>query len=643
MSPSDNESTAAAATRIALPAILDFLGRHAPFDQMSGTHREHLAQHLHGQVFEKGVAITGPHSGPANHLYIIRRGRVRGECPGNEGQHADDAWELTVGESFPVGALLERRAVRTLHRAVDETECLVLERSVFDDLVARSDVFRDFCTRRLSSLLDEACRQMQADTASRISGDTSLNIRLVDRIRRAPIVCGPQASLRSVLRIMEDERIGSIIVTDDAMRPLGVFTLHDLLSRVALPEVPLDTAVVSVATPDPLALPPNAFAFEAAMMMATHGIGHICIVEQGRLQGVVSERDLFSLQRVGLVNLSRSINRAPDLATLTRLVDDIHELVGQMIAQGVDVVQVSRIITLLNDHVVRRVIRLCMSDAGPDLPAFTWIAFGSEGREEQTLKTDQDNGILFVPPAGRDAASVRSQLLPLARRINDALAACGYPLCPGNVMASNPECCLSADEWRARFAQWVEQGTGEHLLKATIYFDLRVIEGPAEQVDELRRWLFEKVRTTPRFLRLMAQNAMRNRPPLGLLRDFIVSDDKDHPNTIDLKLNGLTPFVDGARILSLAHGIEASNTLDRLTAAGRAAGVRPQEVEAWRNAYVFVQLLRVQHQWEQQKAGDEVDNRVNPDTLNELDRRILKESFRQARKLQARLELDYQL
>jgi hypothetical protein len=176
---------------------------------------------------------------------------------------------------------------------------------------------------------------------------------------------------------------------------------------------------------------------------------------------------------VGLVNLSRSITNAPDLETLIGLGRDVHRLIGQMLAQGASVAQLTQIITMLNDHVTRRVIELSIAEHGAAKVGFTWLAFGSEGRHEQTLKTDQDNGIVFVPPKGSSAAQVREELLPLARVINEALAACGYPLCKGNVMASNPDCCLSVSEWEERFARWIDRGSPEDLLKASIYFDLR--------------------------------------------------------------------------------------------------------------------------------------------------------------------------
>lgn len=623
--------------------VMEFLGRHSPFDHMDPVHLEFLAKRLKLVFYARDEQVTAPQLGPANRFYIIKQGRVLGEPVDGDGNVISTAWELAPGECFPVGALMGRRAVRTRYRAAEDTFCFELDREDFNKLFKMSTEFQDFCTRRLANLLDKVQRQVQASAAAGLGGDTSLNITLGERVRREPVVCRPETRIRAALQTMDDERVGSVVITDDDRRPLGVFTLHDLLNRVSLPEVGLDQPISAVMTRDPITLAPTAFAFEAAMLMASHGFHHLCIVERGRLTGVISERDLFSLQRVGLVNLSRSVSGAEDVATLTRLGRDVHLLVGQMIAQGVRVDQITQIITLLNDQITRRVIQICLRDEGPDVPEFEWLTFGSQARQEQTLKTDQDNGIVFIPPDGMTADEVRQRLLPLAQRINQALDQCGYPLCRGNVMASNPECCLTPEEWRQRFTQWVDQGTPKHLLNANIYFDFRVILGSEGPAEELRQWFLEKTAKNSRFRRQMAENALRLRPPLGLFGDFKVTSRGDYPRSLDMKVNGATPIVDVARIYALAHRIPEVNTSRRLEACVEAGVLKREDVAAWLNAYHYIQLLRMRTHRDQAQAGQTLSNFVNPERLDELEQRILKEAFRQVRKLQSRLALDYQL
>jgi len=611
---------------------------------MAPAHLEFLAKHLKLGFYVNDEVIADPTHGAADRFYIIKQGRVRGETCDEEGPAEDGAWELVEGECFPIGALLAHRPVHTLHRAVQDTFCFELGREEFEQLLALSPVFHDFCTRRLANLLDQALQGMQMNLATRIStGEASLAAPLSSLIRRPPVTCRPHTPIHDALQAMNTERVGSIVVTDAKLKPLGVFTLHDLLARVVTSSMSLEAPIEQVMTREPLSLPPGAPAHEAALLMAHKGFGHICVVRDGRLTGVVSERDLFSLQRVGLVQLSRSITHAPDVVTLARLGQDIQRFIDQMLVQGASVAQLAQIITLLNDHITQRVIVLCQAEAGAPSVPFTWLSFGSEGRQEQTLKTDQDNGILFVLPAGGDPAAARAELLPLAQRINQALDECGFPLCRGNIMAGNPECCLSLEEWQERFRHWIEHGTPEHLLNASIFFDFRAIHGEYAPVVDLQDWVAERVAENSTFLRLMAENALRNRPPLGLVRDFVVASGGEHPHTIDLKVNGATPFVDGARLLALAHRIPETNTIARFRAAAERGVLRKEEADAWCDAYAYIQLLRMRGHQSQAGQGLALDNHIDPDRLNELDRRILKEAFRQARKLQTRLALDHQL
>ena len=396
-------------------------------------------------------------------------------------------------------------------------------------------------------------------------------------------------------------------------------------------------------TQTPFHLPPGASAFDAALAMTERHIAHVCLVEHGRLVGVVSERDLFSLQRVDLVHLARTIRHAARVDSLTALRSDISLLVERMLAHGASSTQITQLITLLNDHTVCRVIELTLEEMGDPGVPFSWLCFGSEGRREQTLHTDQDNGILFEARDASEAEAIRLRLLPLARRINQHLAACGFTLCPGNIMAGNPQLCLSRQEWARRFSTFVREATPENLLGSSIYFDLRVVWGAEQGCEQVRQQLFADVAGNSLFQRMLAANALQHRPPVGRFRDFVVARKGVEKDTLDLKTEGLTPFVDGARLLALAHGVRPCNTLQRFAELVARGVIEPLDGAAYEEAYHFIQQTRLQLHQQQALQGQPFSNRLDPDSLNHLDRRILRESFRQAQRLQASLTLRYQL
>jgi CBS domain-containing protein len=286
-----------------------------------------------------------------------------------------------------------------------------------------------------------------------------------------------------------------------------------------------------------------------------------------------------------------------------------------------------------------------LTEAEFDLPgvSWCWIALGSEGRFEQTLYTDQDNGIIFDVPAGADTAKLRDAFLPFAQAVNKKLDACGFTLCKGNIMAGNPELCLSRAEWARRFAAFIREATPENLLGSSIYFDLRVVWGDEQGCEQLRRGILDQVNDNRLFQRMMAENALRNRPPVGRFREFVLARKNGEKATLDLKVQGLTPFVDGARLLALAHGIESNNTLERFRELVAKEVIERLDGAAYEEAYHFIQQTRMQQHQLQTRENLPYSNRVDPDSLNHLDRRILRESLRQAQRLQSSLALRYQL
>jgi CBS domain-containing protein len=376
---------------------------------------------------------------------------------------------------------------------------------------------------------------------------------------------------------------------------------------------------------------------DAALLMSRHGVRHVPVTEDGRVVSIVSERDLFAMQRLSLKQVSTAIRAAPDVDTLRVVAQDIRRFARNLLAQGVAARQLTELISHLNDVLTQRLLQLKAEQHGLDERQACWLAFGSEGRGEQTIATDQDNGLAFVSD---DPERDRPRWLAFAREVNEALDACGYPLCKGGVMASNPGCCLTVQEWMEAFSDWMEHGAPEDLLKASIYFDFRPIWGEASLVKPLRELIGGEAARLPRFMRQMSENALRSRPPLNWL-GAVEGERVDGEEGVDLKLHGTAIFVDSARILALAKGVARTNTRERFEQVGRALELAPAESEGWIGAFEFLQMLRLRVQMEDHAGGSERPNWIALARLNDIDRRVLKESFRVARRLQQRLELDW--
>lgn len=471
----------------------------------------------------------------------------------------------------------------------------------------------------------------------------TLHSQLAALIKRKPITATPETSLREAVLAMSENRVGSIIVVEpESNRPIGIFTLRDLLHKVAAKSCDLDQMVMSVMSgSNLLMLNWRSTVYQAALVMARHGVHHVIVVDAaGKLVGVVSQEDIYELQSGGGKAISGAIRGARDLDGLIAAAEDIRKLARRTLAEGGAAEPLTQMISTLNDHLTVRLIELTQAEFALPKASWCWLAFGSEGRYEQTLSTDQDNGLVFDCAAGEEE-STRQALLPFAAEVNKRLDACGFPLCKGKVMASNPDLCLSVEEWQRRFGSWIRSSTPQALLDASIYFDFRPIYGEESLAEALTDWLRKNVPGATLFLRFMAENALRVRPPLGMIRDFSFDGNQDFPDTIDLKASGARLFVDAARILALANGITETATPQRLRAAAELGKIGRDDIDAIIESFFFLQQLRLRVQQEGTPMG--LANRVDPEKLNELDRFVLKLALKQAKKLQSRLEMDYRL
>jgi CBS domain-containing protein len=631
-----------AAPALIVESAVRFLREHEPFARMARRDLEFIAGRAQLAYFPVGTTIVNPADGMANDLYVIQRGHVRVH---NMAVAGDDEVR-GPGECFPVAALSAGSAGTRRFEATEDVFCYRLPRADFDQLRQASPPFAEFCAQALAGVVQHSLGQLRQNFSQRAVEQRTLLEPLRNVVRRAPLYCETGTPIRAALEAMRRERLSSIAVVDDARRPVGIFTQTDLLGRVVLEGVDLATPISAVMTHAPGAIDEMATAQEALAEMAQLGFHQLMVTRDGRLVGVVSERDLFALQRVTMRNILQSTRLARDVAGLKCVVADIGSLTDNLVAQGAAAEPLTHTITSLNDALTHRLFDLLLPEYELDDVEWCWLSVGSEGRREQTVVTDQDNAILFHCQLA-EMKSVRRELLDFARAANDGLADLGFPLCPGNIMASNPEHCLEATEWRERFAGWIREPTPEALLGANIFFDFRPLAGNAGLAENLRAWLGDLAAGNKLFLRMLVSNALQAEPPLGVIRKFR-TDDGEHAGTLDLKSHGTRIYVDAARAFALGLGINETNTSQRLRLAGRRLAIDEREMASTVEGYHFLQLLRLRAQRGELDtepaaavaAGQPVatPNRIDPYSLNDLDQRLLKESFRQARALQKQLE-----
>ena len=593
---------------------------------------DYFLSHAQQHYFAPEETVVEPANGPVQRLFYIRQGAVTGTR--GLAEQMGGAFEYDAGALFPVSAAVAGRAVTATYRACADTFVLALPVSAMKSLAQRSPVFTEFLHLRTTKFLELSRKALQAAYASHSVAEQSLERSLGELISTEPVTCAPQTPLRQALERMHKKRIGSMLVTDPAGAPVGILTRYDILGRITLAQVPLDAPISQVMVHPVLSLTTENTAQDAALLMSRRGMRHVPVTRDGVAVGMVSERDLFAMQRQSLKNVSTALRAAPDVATLKLIALDMRRLARSLLGQGVQARQLTALISHLNDVLTEQLLKLKAAEHGVDLDRLCWLCLGSEGRDEQTIATDQDNALILPNDTSDESREV---IRAFARDVNLALDACGYPLCNGGIMAGEPDCCLTLDEWRERFGHWIAQGSPQDLLNASIYFDFRALAGDKLLAGALRQEVTMSAQRTPRFLKQLALNALTRSVPLN----WRGAVDTDHRGTVDLKLQGTAIFVDAARIYSLAHGVDQTNTRKRLELVGNLLKLADTEYGAWVGGFEFLQILRLRLQLESQVLPDG-PNRIVVAILNDIDKRILRESFRVARQLQQRMQLDYQ-
>lgn len=454
--------------------------------------------------------------------------------------------------------------------------------------------------------------------------------------RHVPLLLAPDCSIRNALIALNSAASDAGLVAPEPAAPLGIVTVRHLVDAITLHNGTLDDPVIAFMTGAPPSLPADAPVHRARVLLTRSRCSHLLLLENdGQCSRLISQAEIPGFREGGGDVLAKTIGTAGDIASLAVAAGEIRRRGAELFAAGMGVETLCQWMSGLNDLLSLRLIEL-VADAF-DLPPvpWCWLVFGSEGRLEQTFTTDQDNGLIFLSDEAAEEEDVRLAFLPFAQEVNRALDRCGFALCRGNIMAGNRRWCLSLREWRERFSQWMELPEPEAILNATIFFDFRPLYGQDELADQLRGWLLPQPARLPRFLHCLGEQALTCAPASGFLGRFVYDGGRQHPHTIDLKLHGIRPFVDVARVWALRHQAWDTGTADRLRAVGPAMHRSGGDTAAAVEAFNLVQRIRMQQQL--LRGDPEQANRIDPRQLNDLQRVSLREAFGRAKLLQTSL------
>ncbi len=586
---------------------MDFVGQTLPFNELDESTLLRAAATLEVVYHRQGERLS-PEDGGG--LRIVRSGAI--DLRDSQNKLLD---RLGEGESFHLARLASAHEDSVSATVIEDALLYRLPDASYQQLRESHRGFDRYFHTQRSRRLRRAARYEPQPHAMAQAVESVMNQDL--------LTVAPDEAISAVAKSMSERRVSSAFVQDGETL-LGIVTDRDLRERVLAAGRSPDSPVSDIMTRNLHGITAGASLFEAVLAMTRFACHHLPVMRDGSLCGVVTTSDLMLARQDDPVYLVQHISRQADVAGLQNLLEGVPQLVTQWVNAGIRARQVSRILTAISDAVTVRLLQLGEEQLGPPPVPYCWLGFGSQGRQEQLLGADQDNGMVLDDSAepAHDPYFER-----LANFVCDGLDSCGYPYCNGQVMATNPQWRQPLKHWQEEVGRWSTSPTPDAVMRVSIFFDIRSVHGTSGLCQALQRTMLDTASRNSIFLAALAANALDGSPPLGIFRRFVVERDGQHRDSLDLKKHGVMLVTDIARLHALHHGIEAINTDERLQALERCGALAKVDARNLSDALHCLQRLRLQHQADLQLRGEPADNFLNIRKLSKMSREQLRDAF----------------
>ncbi|MCB0563581.1 MAG: CBS domain-containing protein [Phaeodactylibacter sp.] len=632
--------------------VYDFLKEFPPFNLLDRDLLMRISERILVQYRQSGEIIFRQGDPPNTHIYIVREGAVHllwekdGEPVLVE--------ECDEGDVFGIRPLLAEENYALTAKVVEESLIYAINVEGFKEVLEKNPKVAFYLASTFASGIGENYRRqgkpmlfLDQDKMA----DVSFPLVEVQSLEKSkdPVTCLPDTFIREAAVIMSQREVGSVIIVDEASHPLGIVTDKDLRSKVATGQVGLEKPVAEIMSSPVITVGPHITVADVQIEMVKNRINHLCITEDGTsaspVIGVLSEHDLMVVQGNNPALLIREIRRCRNGKELRHIRERAEDLMKKYIYQEVAIAFISTVMSEVNDELITQSIKLSqaeMDEEGRQRPSagFCWLALGSEGRQEQLLRTDQDNALIFEDVPEVDYEPTKNYYLQLAEKVTRLLNEVGYDFCPGDMMASNPSWCLSLEEWKAQFSTWIFEPSPKAVMYCTIFFDYRPIYGMEELATALTGHIFENIGGQAIFLGFLAKDALQNPPPLTFFRNFVVENGGEHKDEFDIKARAMMPLADAARVLILDAKVgKINNTFRRFEKLAELEPIHKELYEQAADAYEILMRYRALQGLKNKNSG----RYFKPSELSKMERVNLRNCFQPIKELQSLLTLRYQL
>jgi CBS domain-containing protein len=631
------------ASVVAAGQALHFLHELAPFSFLPEADLEKMASAVSIISYPKDTVLFVQGHSKIEHLYIIQKGAAERYFEENDKK----TLRGMIGEGDMYGGISilmnDGIAIRTL-RVTEDSYFYILPKELFLDACNRFGAFSDFFTDLFGKrMLDRSYAEIIAGNLRSTEERTEFfNLPVETVFNKDLVYCDQNMPIQAAASVMSEHNTSSIFIREPRGEFVGVVTDNDLRKKVTATGYDILKPVSAIMSAPLSIISKQALIFEALMEMMQKNIKHLAVTDNGdKVIGVVTNRDLLKAQGQSPFFVIREIAQARFINQIVQIQKQVPKLIQTLISTGAKARNVSRFLTTISDAILDKVIGFALDEFGPPPVKFVFMILGSEGRREQTLKTDQDNAIIFEDVPADALQNVTKYFLKFGEQVCNWLDEAGYTFCKGGIMAKNANWCRPLSTWKNYFKRWIYTAEPEALLQASIFFDFRAGYGDESLIEQLRAYLFDSLVGWPGFFRHMAENALYFTPPIGFFRNFVVESKGAHRDAFDIKA-AMQPIVDYARIYALKNRIGETNTTERMNQLLAIKKISAEEHNEIVTAYSYLMQQRMVRQVKAMVEENAApDNYINPKKLSRIEQTMLKEIFKRIEKFQGKLSFDF--
>ena len=584
--------------------VEDFLNTSAPFDVLDKEQKLELVKHT--ELIYLTADNVGDLQKGKSSLFLIQNGQFSVQDSDAPLRH------LSEGDYFGYTNIMEKRNF-SLSISVDSPGLVYcFEASAVTPLFELPAIRNFFDGLRNNALQNHAISD---------SNSMWLYKGLEDVINKSPVSVDVETSITVAAQIMTNQKVSSLLVTRED-KLIGIITDRDLRSRVVAASLDIHLPVSHVMTPNPAQIMGNRTLFDALALMTERNIHHLPVIDQQTLVplGMVTASDIIRHQRGNVLFIIGELSKAENLYELTRLSWQLPHYFSAHAKKAGDYDIAGKILSQATDIMTRKLIGFFQQANGKAPMMFAWLVYGSQAREDQTMGSDQDNGLLL---AERPSETQAEYFAKMADYVCNGLAKCGIKLCDGNIMASNPKLRLSLEEAIEEAKRWVKAPTKDAIMHFNIFLDVRCAAGDISLFKQLQRQRAPLMKQNM-FLAALTRNSNEISVPLSMFQKFIYEKGRKEKDVIDLKTRAVALINNIARIYALADGVTLPNTLARLDALSENSQLSKRDATNLRDIWLFLNRLRWRHQLENKVT----DNRVSVSSLSSIEKHQLKAAFK---------------